>query len=300
MKVLFVGDFSQYSTNISQAQAFERIGCEVHRYDFRQAIKEFEGTEDVESSILWTCQDFRPDITLFSKCNELLDSVVDKCKPSWRVLWYMDPVNSNFDPCKEKMRKADIVYCNIYQAFQAANGFSNAWHLQEGFDPLVDRLQPEFRTVEHKGRLMIRSEYSSTKDNVKHDYDVTFIGGLHNDREDYQEHFTHLKAYGDDHARAAAWSKINLNFTDGGASDRVYKIMAAGGFLLTQPWPQMAADFEIGKDLEIFRGEYELKQMISYFLAHEDERKQIAANGYLKVQKFNRTAWAKRIVEDAK
>lgn len=279
MKVLFVGDFSQYSTNISQAQAFERIGCEVHRYDFRQAIKEFEGTEDVESSILWTRQDFQPDITLFSKCNELLDSVVDKCKPSWRVLWYMDPANGNFDPCKEKMRKADIVYCNIYQAFREASDFSNAHHLQEGFDPLVDRLQP---------------------DNVKHDYDVTFIGGLHNDREDYQEHFTHLKAYGDDHARAAAWSKINLNFTDGGASDRVYKIMAAGGFLLTQPWPQMAADFEIGKDLEIFRGEYELKQMISYFLAHEDERKQIAANGYLKVQKFNRTAWAKRIVEDAK
>ena len=40
-------------------------------------------------------------------------------------------------------------------------------------------------------------------------------------------------AYGSDHARAVSSSKINLNFcTDSGASDRVYKIMAAGGFFI--------------------------------------------------------------------
>jgi len=276
MRVLFVGDFSQYSTNISQAQAFERIGCEVHHYDFRQAIKDLEGTEDVEREIECIHKSFQPDITLFSKCNELLDSIMDNCGSSWKVLWYMDPVNVNFNPCREKMRKADVVYCNIYKAFQHAERFSNAHHLQEGFDPLVDRLQPDHEKL----------------------YDVSFIGGLHNDRKDYLEYFDHLTAYGEDHARAVDSSKINLNFTDGGASDRVYKIMAAGGFLLTQPWANMEADFEIGHDLDVFNDTYELRSRIDYYLNHEDERKAIAANGYLTVQRFNRTAWAGRIIED--
>ena len=42
--------------------------------------------------------------------------------------------------------------------------------------------------------------------------------------------------------------------------------------------------FEIGKDLETYASEEELIQKIGYYLEHEEERKEIAHNGYLKAK----------------
>jgi hypothetical protein len=270
MKILFLGVFSPRSTNVSQYQALERIGCEVFAVDFR-------ANPVTPSGLAAQCKAWNPDLVLFSKCNELDNEVMDVCGDARTVYWYMDPVNGNWAPAVEKMKRADIVYCNIWDAYEAAKEFCNAHHLHEGFDPLVDRLQMQ--------------DYF---------YDVTFIGGLHGDRAEYADCFEHLTGrYGDDHARAVAASKINLNFTSGGASDRVYKIMAAGGFLLTEYWPHMEDDFVDGEDLQVFEGKDDLKENIDFFLRHDLLRRRIASNGYLKVQKFNRTAWAKRIAEDA-
>ena len=200
------------------------------------------------------------------------------CGDAWTVLWYMDPVNVNWTPSlAEKMRRADIVYCNIWEAFYKAGAFSNAYHLHEGFDPLVDRPIDSAQI-----------------------YDTTFIGGLHGDRAEYKDCFDHVTGcYGEAHALHVCRSKINLNFTNGGASDRVYKIMAAGGFLLTERWPNGGIDFVEHVDLVAFDGKADLKEKIDYYLRHDSERKRIAANGYLTVQKFNRTAWARRILEGA-
>ena len=102
-----------------------------------------------------------------------------------------------------------------------------------------------------------------------------------------------------DHNFAFADSKINLNFVDGnsGCSDRVYKILAARGFLLTQPWPRMEIDFKNEKDLVVFHTVGELKKLIEYYLANSEQRNNIAQNGYETVQKFSRDNWAKKILE---
>ena len=67
-------------------------------------------------------------------------------------------------------------------------------------------------------------------------------------------------------------SKINLNFTSkpirSGLPLRIWDIMSAGGFVLT--------NFQI----EIFSSQEELLDKITYYLEHEEERKQIASNGY--------------------
>jgi|APSaa5957512535_1039671.scaffolds.fasta_scaffold191398_1 spore maturation protein CgeB len=105
-------------------------------------------------------------------------------------------------------------------------------------------------------------------------------------------------AYGTDHAIAVARSKINLNFVanNSGCSDRAYKILAAGGFLLSEDWPGRALDFVDGQDLVIFCGLNDLNRKIHFYLEHENKRMVIAGQGMKSVQRFTRVEFARKII----
>lgn len=83
-------------------------------------------------------------------------------------------------------------------------------------------------------------------------------------------------------------SKINLNLTSkpirSGLPLRIWDILGAGGFLLTNYQSEIEEFFVIGKELEVFTCEEELIQKIGYYLSHEEERKQIAESGYKKAK----------------
>jgi len=199
-----------------------------------------------------------------------------------KVMWYMDPVNGNFTPnFINIMKKCDLVFCNIYDSYLECLKYNkNSFHLQEGYDPLIDKPYE----VEKK-------------------YDVSFIGSLRGHRGEYIEHIgaeVIQNAYRGQHGLEVGQSRINLNFTDGGASDRVYKVLAAQGFLLTEAWPNMEKDFVDGKDLVVFNGKKDLAEKVAYYLAHEDERLKISEHGCKTVQKFSRDFWAKTICDKVK
>lgn len=84
------------------------------------------------------------------------------------------------------------------------------------------------------------------------------------------------------------YSKINLNFTipniKSGLPLRIFDVLGAGGFLLTNYQAELPAYFEIGKDLDCFESETELVEKCSYYLTHEEERQRIARSGYEKVK----------------
>lgn len=84
-------------------------------------------------------------------------------------------------------------------------------------------------------------------------------------------------------------SKININTTAKpirtGIPLRLWDIMGCGGFVLTNYQTEIPEYFEIGKDLDMYGSEEELLHKIEYYLTHEQERKQIAKNGYEKVRK---------------
>ncbi len=84
-------------------------------------------------------------------------------------------------------------------------------------------------------------------------------------------------------------SRINLNITlpsiETGMPQRILDIMGSGGFVLTNYQQEIEDYFEIGKDIEVFRDMDELMEKVSYYLSHEEERLQIAMNGYQKVCK---------------
>lgn len=85
-----------------------------------------------------------------------------------------------------------------------------------------------------------------------------------------------------------ASSKININMTapniETGIPLRVFDILGAGGFLLTD-WREDLKDcFTIGKDLEVYDGINDLLEKTDYYLKHEDKRTAIAMHGLETVQ----------------
>ena len=86
-------------------------------------------------------------------------------------------------------------------------------------------------------------------------------------------------------------SKINLNITsrsiESGIPQRVWDIMAVGGFCLTNYQPEIEDFFEIGKDLEVYYDLDDLEKKVAYYLKHEKQRIRIAINGYQKVRKYH-------------
>lgn len=88
-----------------------------------------------------------------------------------------------------------------------------------------------------------------------------------------------------------AASKINLNFTipniKSGLPLRIWDILGSGGFLMTNFQAEIPAYFKNKEDLVCFESIEELSELSGYYLAHEEERRRIAGNGYKKVKKYH-------------
>lgn len=85
-------------------------------------------------------------------------------------------------------------------------------------------------------------------------------------------------------------SRINLNISlrsiRSGIPLRALDIMGAGGFLMSNYQPELAEYFEDGRDLAMYGSAEELVDKTAYYLAHEEERRQIAEAGFRKVQEL--------------
>ncbi len=86
-------------------------------------------------------------------------------------------------------------------------------------------------------------------------------------------------------------SKINLNITipniKSGIPLRVWDVLGSGGFLLTNYQAEIPYYFTEGEDLVCFDGVEDMREKVAYYLAHEEERKRIADNGYRKVKEHH-------------
>ncbi len=91
-------------------------------------------------------------------------------------------------------------------------------------------------------------------------------------------------------------SKINLNLhssiyfrSTSGDHDfinpRTFEIAACKGFQLVDKRAFLDEMFDIGTEIAVFQNEEELTELINYFLTNEKERKEIAEEGYKRVQR---------------
>lgn len=87
------------------------------------------------------------------------------------------------------------------------------------------------------------------------------------------------------------YSKINLNITaksiHSGLPLRIFDVLACGGFLITNYQSELTNYFSPGEDLEYYTSEDDLLQKIDYYLTHEKDRKEIAANGLATIKKYH-------------
>lgn len=83
-------------------------------------------------------------------------------------------------------------------------------------------------------------------------------------------------------------SRINLNPTikpiKTGLPQRIWDILSCGGFLITNYQSELAEYFDLGIDLETYSSMEELMDKCAYYLLHEEERRQIAQNGFEKIK----------------
>ena len=84
-------------------------------------------------------------------------------------------------------------------------------------------------------------------------------------------------------------SKINLNFTIPnivtGIPLRVWDVLGAGGFLLTNYQAELPDYFKNKEDLVYFEDTRQLSELTDYYLSHEEERCAIAGHGQETVKK---------------
>tara|TARA_R100000315_G_C5230474_1_gene141497 strand:+ start:510 stop:1364 length:855 start_codon:yes stop_codon:yes gene_type:complete len=276
MKILFLGVFTEGSTNNSQRDCLRKLGHQVDEFSYRE-IKNFNKVlSNIENEY---------DILLISKGNGLSKYSIDSFRKNNNakiIFWFMDPLQTFTGQFLEKTICSDIAFFDKKKTLNLANKFvkDKCFYVCEGYDETID--------IEQK---------------VKKEYDISFIGNIYGNRKELLERLDNVEiistAYGSQHSIEVGKSKINLNIcTDGCASDRIYKILAAGGFLLTDDWEgRELTNLIDGQDLIIYKDDEDLQSKIKYYLENEDKRTDIAKNGKEKVKNLTRTNWAKKIIK---
>lgn len=108
--------------------------------------------------------------------------------------------------------------------------------------------------------------------------------------------------YYDQAPYAMKCAKINLNISlrsiHTGMPLRALDILGCGGFLLTNFQSDFLEYFQPGKDFVYYENIREVKDIVRYYLEHEEERRTIAANGYKKVKEYlNYTEQVRRMLD---
>lgn len=283
MKILFVGvfDTNRKSTNTSQLLAFKKLGHDVVGYNFRAKAMQV-GNHQRDADLIQIIENRNFDLVVFSKCNVVGYEVFKRATQKTKTcLWFMDALCNYDEEMRVKSSLVSYVCCDKQNVLETSCKINKrSFYVCEGYDEDVDK------------------PYGLEKV-----HDVSFIGSVYGDRKEYisncnKEISVFTNAYGPEHARVVSQSKINLNFcTSEGASDRVYKVMAAGGFLLSNDWKNRKNYLTDGKDCVIFHDMEDLNNKIDYYLKNEKERNIIAQSGYNTVQGFNRLNWAENLIK---
>jgi len=279
MKIIYVAVFDNegISSDTSKSRALEKLGHTVLSYNYRVRGLEL-GDSKRDAEIVRIAQQWVPDIIIFAKCNGISPRVFEQCKTIAPVCyWFADPLvtykNVEF---YEKTKICDFFTCDKENVLEEASKYNSNCHIVcDGYDSQVEF--PKEQT---------------------HEYDVGFIGNLYGDRHQKLQQLKYpvqhiTNAYGKDHSEAVGQIKVNLNFcTSMGPSDRVFKTLAANGFLMTDDWLGREAMFEDGKHLVVFKDISDLNNKIEFYLKNPELMREIANNGYDQVQKFSRLKWA--------
>ncbi len=123
--------------------------------------------------------------------------------------------------------------------------------------------------------------------------------------EDFDLKAAAKEVFADEYRKICAGAKVVLGWNNDNAtvdlyfSNRTWYTLGCGAFLLTAYSPSLEELFGRGRELDWFETIEECCEKIAYYLAHDEERKQIAAAGYhLAHSKYSYDNMVKTIIAD--
>lgn len=108
--------------------------------------------------------------------------------------------------------------------------------------------------------------------------------------------------YEDTLPKAYNLTRINLSSClhsiSSGIPLRVFDIMGAGGFIITNYQPEIPELFEVGEEIVVYHSFDEMRELCKYYLAHEEQRIRILIAGYERIIKnYNHKTAAEKIIK---
>ena len=281
--ILLVGVFSKpWSTNVHQKLAFERKGIEVIEYDTRDRAEQISSAQ-MEQELFILILKIKPDLVFISKGRELSTAITQKMSlycPTW--LWYMDNSLGLSDEIIQHIRNSTYASCGGLGIAKLASikAGKDVFYIPEGCDTSLYR--PLAATDTYKCDVAIIGNEALPRTNIT---ELIRAKGFTVKRYGRKEDGGFIS--GDSYCMAVNGAKIVVDVpriledtqSERYYSDRVYQVLACGGFLLINYRKDIDAVFAENYHLSIWRTESELVEKLAYYQGNDIARSLIAHNG---------------------
>ncbi|MEA1980642.1 MAG: glycosyltransferase [candidate division Zixibacteria bacterium] len=256
-------------------EAFEELGHKI--------VAIHDPLTSKASQLLDLVDMHKPDFIFLSRDITYNETIEQLSKKTITVMWNVDvrdDINLFLNEHKPLYKYCHLKFTigkgNLFKYKQA--GIENIYWLSEGISPVWHRTEE----MDFKDILMAT--------------DVVFAGsntGIHRGRRELLnileknekfEFMHYTRMFNRAHNKMCQSAKINIGNSgwsnvELSMSARDYRIMGAGGFLLTNHIKGIENWFEVGKMCDTYKSPEECLEKIEYYLEHEDERKAMAKYG---------------------
>jgi len=310
-------------------RGFQRLGCGVPYVATRKNTGHHEQTEDAEAKLVEIAKRVRPELLVWVLCKDdcTLDTVrkIRAASPTTKLVFHSfdDPYQHEVNPL-EQPRWFDfaITCCESSVDWYAQQRGVRAVCLWPPCD--VDR----HGRAEWTKRVSCDFSFIATNTYPKQHYPAVFvdrselareavkIGDLHLygywDRRygwggefgcpELQSRFKGWASYWYDQPLIYASTKVNLcsHVAPHGLryfNERVFNVIASGGFLLTDHVNGIEKVFDVGLDLDTWRTLDEFRDKCRYWLTHDDQREYARKVGQAKVlERYNNAEFARKLL----
>lgn len=300
MKILFLSDLrKKRNTGFEIIKNLKEMGFEVYFINIKGFLSDLK--------LNWILKYKKPDILFTFKGTGKIKFEKINYEFKKKILWYPDTdifLNGKFNENLKKIfdyhdhifiiikskindLKKIINKENIYYMVQGARFFEyEVKNIEEKFRSDISFIGSLNGNYYFKRREIIAKVCKKFGDKYK----IKLFGQEIKKNENYydilKKFYTNKRVFFEDFKKVCLGSKIILDIPsdqalkeEGALSQKIFMITGCGGFLLIHYIKGIEDFFEIGKEIEVFKGEEEAYEKIEYYIKNEDKRKQIAQNG---------------------
>jgi len=319
LRILAVSALWQGANDYAFVRAFRRMGHSVRVVSEREYMPPWHNrllravrrvltnriAEEYNQALLREAQMLRPDLLFVFKGALVKAGTLRAIRAMGTICIQFYP-DTGFHAHSRQLWDAILEYDwffstkpNHPEELRASHGYERVSFLPHGFDPETHRpvdtsprdIADYSCDVSFIGNISTKKRALMAKLlQQSGELDVTIWGaptwGSHDDA--VSQAYGGRPLYGLEYAKAIQLSKINLGLlfegnADGASPDvltaRTFEISGAGGFMLHERTPEAEACFEDGRECVFFDDTADLVDKIRHYLAHDEERRAIAAAG---------------------